>query len=514
MDIAASNQRFPPIRFDTEAVEGVVRRKPLGIERFFAMYFSHDLKDKSTGREVRGARMHADIAYVISNPRSYPYAIIVAPRGSAKSTYTTKIGPLYHAIVTKQFQEILLIGATEELAEGRLADIKSELVNNEILINGNSDENIPGFGDLSTQSWPDKKWAAGQIELPDGIKIWARGRGGSMRGIHPQYIIIDDIEGDEGVLSPTECAKIERWIKQTVIPMQIDEVACLHWDGTFLGPDSVLYNAYNGKGWSQNWFRMKYGAFDSKGHSYWPDRFSDEWLVKKREDMGAMAFAAEYLNEPFSVETPIIRRDWLKFFTEAEMPPMLSRVMSIDPAISIKQKSDFTAFGIIGADNNPDLPRERYFCEHFEEAHYSFDETIRRFFDLYLKYHPEKVRIEVNAYQDALRQAIDKERRLRGIEYIPIETEASSRYTGDLYQRLATVSPLVERGQVYFRREQEDLIYQLVNFPTRKDDLAQAFYSCLKGFQYNWTKVNESYMAKVVRGEFQDAGPAIPALGC
>jgi predicted phage terminase large subunit-like protein len=510
MDIVASNAKFPPIKFPVEEFEGQRRYAPLGLERFVAAYLSHDLKDKSTGKEIRGAKMHRDIAYVISNPRQYPLCMIVAPRGSAKSFYETKAGPLYHALVTRMFPEILIISASDELAADRLSEIKREIANNEVLIKGKPEEGIKGFGELSTQKWKNTTWNANRADLANGVTIHAKGRGSSMRGCHPQYIIIDDIEGDEGALSPTECAKITRWIKNTVMPMQIDEIACLLWDGTFLGPEAVLYNAYHGIGWSGNFFRMKYGAFDKNGHSYWPERFPDEWLARKKEDLGSMGFAAEYLNEPFSIETPIIRREWLKYFTDSDVPPQTMKIMSIDPAISMKKLADKTAFGVMAA--NPF--KEQYFGLHFEHEHYSFDATIRRFFDLYKIYHPEQIRIEAVAYQDALRQQIVKEASNRGISYLPIVKEQSNRYTGDLAARLKTVSPAVERGQVYLRKEDNDLILQMVNFPAAHDDLVQSFYSCMKGFEGQWRGLNEDYNERQLgTGPASSERPAISSIG-
>lgn len=511
MDIIANNAKFPPIQFEIGEFEGKKRYVPLGIERFMATYLPHDLKDQSTGREIRGARMHRDISYVISNPRRYPLCMIVAPRGSAKSLYTTKAAPLYHALVTKQFKEILIISANDELAVDRLRAIKEELSNNDLILNGSPEEGISAFGNLSTAKWDGKSWSANRADLANGITIHAKGRGAGMRGVHPQLIIVDDVEGDEGSLSPTEIAKITRWIRNTVMPMQIDEVGCLLWDGTFLSPDAVLYNAFYGlDNWNTNFFRLIYHAFTEDGKSYWPERFSEEWLAKKKEDMGSMGFAAEYMNQPFSIETPIIRREWLKYFVESDVPPQTMKVMGIDPAISLKKRADKTAFGIMGADPN----KEKYYALYFENEHYSWDGVIRRFFDLYTYWRPESIRLETVAYQDALRQGIIKEAKNRGIGYLPIQPEISNRYTGDLSARLKIVSPAVERGQVYFRKEQEELIKQLVNFPAKQDDLVQAFYSCMNGFRGHWQTINENYQTRIESAMAGiDSGPAISKLG-
>ena len=493
IDIAANNAKYPPIRFETEEFEGKLRYKPLGLERFMAMYLSHHLKDKSTGRQVRGAKMHRDIAFVASNPRQYPKCMIVAPRGSSKSTYVTLAAPLYHALVTKQFPEILIISATDELAVDRLRAIKEELANNQLILDGSEELGIDGFGNLSTKDWDGKSWSSNRADLANGVTIHAKGRGAGMRGVHPQFIIIDDIEGDEGALSQTEITKITRWLRNTVFPMQIDEVACLLWDGTFLSKEAVLYNAFYGlDNWNTDFYRLIYSAFTKDGKSYWPERFSEEWLAKQKEDMGSLGFAAEYMNDPYSIENPIIRREWLKYFTEPDLPPQMMKVMSIDPAISMKKLADKTAFGVVGADPE----KEKLYCLHFEHEHYSFDATIRRFFDIYEKWHPDKIRVEAVAYQDALRQAIIKEGKARGRSYLPIEKDVSNRYTGDLAARLKTVSPFVERGSVFFRKDDEELIRQLVNFPGTHDDLVQTFQSCLKGFRTYYLQLTEQHHEK------------------
>ena len=472
-----ANRLFPPIAVPTD--------KALGIERFIITYLSRHWSSKTTGKLIKPAKFHRDLYYFVSNPEKYPLAILVAPRGFSKSVITMFFGPLYHALVTRKYEEILIIGASQDLADKWLGKMKHELTNNEKILRD--------FGELSTEGTSGGKWATDEIKLANGVSIVSRGRGSKIRGLHPQYIAIDDIEGDEGALSQTECDKIDRWIKAAIIPMQLEEGAVLHWDGTFLAPDSVLHKAYWGKseGFGEEWFRYKKEAFGKDGHSIWAERFSDNWLEFKRRVMGNSIFSAEYMNEPISSLNPVVRREWIRYYKSEELPQFMYKVLAIDPAISESESADKTAMCVIGGDNTTNNPSEKYFVLDADQDYWDINSTVRRTFDMYKAYAPDLIVVEKVGYQEALIQTLERECRDRGI-WLPIEARIPDRDKG---RRLKGVSPMIESGNVMFRNTQDDLIDQLIRFPAGKgsavDDLMDAFVYALTEFKDYWAYVQE-----------------------
>ena len=487
-----ANRLFPPIN--------VPQNKALGIENFILTYLRRHWCSKTTGKIIKPAKFHRDLYYFVSNPEKYPLAILVAPRGFSKSVVTMFFGPLYHALVTRKYEEILLVGASQDLADKWLGKIKHELTNNEKILRD--------FGELSTDGMNGGKWATDEIKLANGITIYSRGRGSKVRGLHPQYIVIDDIEGDEGALSQTECEKIDRWIKAAIIPMQLEEGAVLHWDGTFLAPDSVLHKAYHGRseGFGEEWFRYKREAFNKDGKSVWPERFSESWLETKRRILGTSIFAAEYMNEPISSLNPMVRREWIRFYENAEVPKFMYKVLAIDPAISERETADKTAMCVIGGDNTTDNPSEKYFVLDADQGHWDINSTVRRMFEFYRIYAPDIVIVETVGYQKALVQTIEREARDRGI-YLPIEERIPDRDKG---RRLKAVSPMIEAGNVVFRNTQDELIDQLVKFPgSAHDDLMDAFVYALTEFKDYWAYVQEETQKNTYEEKTEHAIPQL-----
>ncbi len=84
--------------------------------------------------------------------------------------------------------------------------------------------------------------------------------------------------------------------------------------------------------------------------------------------------------------------------------------------------------------------------------------------------------VEVIAYQRAFKQLLDEESRKAG-KWIPtVEVTPDV----DNVRRISTLAPLIERGDILFRREQTELIDELRYFPKAPhDDLADALHGAI-----------------------------------
>ena len=75
----------------------------------------------------------------------------------------------------------------------------------------------------------------------------------------------------------------------------------------------------------------------------WPERWPADALKRRREEIGAIAYARGYRLEPVSDEDTVIKTEWFRYwFFEEEIPAGGRRVMAVDPAISTKTGADYS----------------------------------------------------------------------------------------------------------------------------------------------------------------------------
>ena len=487
------NARFPAV--------DVPRGAPvMGIERFIGTYLSHYLEDE-VGNAVKSPHFHREIYYVLSNPKKYRKVIVVAPRGFAKSAIFEFFGNMYDAVVTKRYKEILIIGSCQDFAESWLRKIKTEILNNELIYRD--------FGELANADDKSEKWASDIITLKNGVTIVARGYEGKMRGLHPNKIVIDDLETDESARSKDQCRKIEMWLKQTVLPMQRSMRSVIQWVGTFLSNDSVLKRAYDGKGWDDSWYRMKYGAYEEGAteKSIWPEAFPEEFLRMRRREMGLYAFASEYLNEPIGSLDPVIKKYWINYYTQDQLPPSLYRVLGVDPAISSRQLADESALVLLGADAHPHKPTNQIFCLQEHAGRYDKHSLIKLIFEWCYKYHPNEVVIEATSFQQSLVEDFEREAHEQGFHVTITPVKPST----DKVTRLKDVTPFFERGELFFKEDQDSLIQQLLAFPDADhDDRVDALVHGLFTLKGRWHTIERAYRD---RYEPDESHEAIPEVG-
>src|SRR4030067_588218 len=165
------------------------------IEMFVAYSMAHRLVDPND-QPMRMARMHRDYFYLWTHPETYPKVIFVAPRGYYKSSFA-EMSICYDILMQPhKIKEHLILGFSDAMAQDRLRAVARELTENDKIVDAY-------FGGKPPKG---EKWTQEQIEvirtikdeqgnvLRTDVKVTARGRGGSMRGLHPDSILIDDIE--------------------------------------------------------------------------------------------------------------------------------------------------------------------------------------------------------------------------------------------------------------------------------------------------------------------------------
>ena len=452
-----------------------------GFEYFVANYFPHYVRhpDKSDLHRYLFERLPR----ILASPGSELDAI-AAPRGEAKSTIVTQLYTLY-CIITGRKRYILLVMESIDQAYPMLEAIKTELgANPRLAIDF---PQVAGGG---------RVWQAGTIVTGNNIKVQVAGSGKKLRGLRhgayrPDLVILDDLENDEQVLSPTQRDKLHGWLKRTVLPLgAAGEKMDVVYIGTILHYDSVLARTLANSGWTTARFRAVIR---------WPDNMAlwDEWearwqtdrdaadryytehqaemdkgavvswsarpileLMKLRARDGHAAFDSEYQNDPVSGEDAPFANA-LQFW--GALPPDLLWFGAVDPSL-----------GRLGASRDPsailvggyERATGKLYVAEAQITKRLPDRIIEDVIALHQRYRCQVWFVEAVQFQEFLRTELIKRSAARGI---PVPARAVTPHS-DKALRIESLQPHLANGLILLHQEQATLIDQLRHYPKADHD--------------------------------------------
>jgi len=396
-------------------------------------------------------------------------SIIVAFRGSAKSTIFSLSYPIWAILGKQEKKFVLLISRTQVQARQLLHNIKVELERNELLKQ-----------DLGPFEEPEDEWRASSIVIPKyDARIMVLSADQSMRGLRhkshrPDLIICDDIEDIASTKTQDNRDKTFNWFTSEIIPAG-DLGTKIILIGNLVHGDSLIMRLREKveSGQVSGVFKA-YPLINSQKECLWSEKFTTpESLVDlENEVMSKQAWEREYLLKIIPDDDQIIDPLWIRHYHDipSDMKP-LGVYVGVDLAISEKTSADYTAMIPVLACTKDDQ-LHLYVLPEIVHERMSFPKTCEqiKFLDLKLssRYHKTpSFFIESVAYQEAVVQHFeDSSISVEGI-----------RPLGDKRERLSlTATPLSDK-RIHFPFDGADkLINELVHFGSEKhDDLADAF---------------------------------------
>lgn len=392
------------------------------------------------------------------------------PREHGKTTIAEAY-LLWNAVFKKEKLQ-LIIASSKEMAESILENIKGDIEEGVYL--------YEDFGELKGE-----KWKNDEIKLSNGSIIIAKGIDSSFRGLRkgtsrPTLILLDDVMKDETAYSPTLREKIYRKFKRAVLPLSRDAFVII--TNTILHnedlPSRLLGEIEEGK--LKDWIGMRFEAITPKGEPLWPARWPLEKLNKKKEQLGSIAFAQEYLNRPMSDEDRLFKEEWIEYYEDKELPEDLTVAAGVDPATG-KEHGDYSAIVVVGKDRRGII----YVLETYVKK-VSPQRFMEQLFEVYRRWKPKTIVFEEVAFQEVYKKFILEEASKRGI-YLPIK---GIKPRGSKELRASKLSPLVENGLIKFKRNQKEVIEQLLNFPKgAHDDGVDALVYAVEGLELSSVKI-------------------------
>lgn len=392
---------------------------------FGLKYFSHYFTNKMP-------EFHRDLVADLQDLSPGNSMCRIAPRGSAKSTWTTLIYPIWKAVYLQK-RYIIIIGDTQPNSNKFLDNIKREFEDNEALR-----EDFPDCR-------PALPWRGEAIQLSNGAKFESLCYGkGKVRGrrhghYRPDLVIIDDPQNAEDSCSPTQLAKDEQWLKSDVLNAGEPDTnfilvgtalveGCLvlevkktlptwshkTYKSLISEPKNMhLWNRWRELLWdhenphklevAEKWYldhKSGEGGMDYGATVLWEDRTPLYQLMLKRFSEGERAFASEHQGVPMppgEAEFGIHLFDWDGFYFDEWPTGNLLEIYVLDPSKGKESKEgDFQAFWRLAVD--------RYFRIYAEcwMEKMNITQLCEFIVDLYRDKPAEAVVVESNGFQELL----------------------------------------------------------------------------------------------------------------
>jgi len=433
--------------------------------------------------------------YLLTEDESIRHAVVVAFRGSGKSTIMTVSYPIWAILGKQQKKFVVILSQTQNQARTHLTNIKREFELNELL--------RKDYGPLEEEA---DEWGTSALTLPKfNARIIAASTEQSIRGIRhgahrPDLIIADDVEDMQSVKTREGRNKTYDWFSGEIVPLG-DQNTKLITIGNLLHEDSLLMRLREKiEAGTMTGVFKKFPLITQGNRCLWPGKYPDATALKEQEKMvgNSIAWQREYLLNIIPDEDQVIDPRWIQYYDE--LPPQdreheyLNTFICVDLAISEKASADYTAIVVVHVYGYETRSRRYYVDKRFVNKHLSFQQTLEGVQGMYSGFNVNPHRtamllVEKVAYQDAAIQVFEH----NGLNVKGVGIRSDKR------SRLSTASMLFEQGRIFFPSDHscDPMVQQLVGFGVEKhDDLMDAL---TMGLNYVNTKVERTITMVIAR---------------
>lgn len=462
----------PRLLADPEGRRILTRLDPM---LFGLVYLNHHLRDSATKDRISFCEFHVD-CYDLARRMVRPTGAVpadqrdafIAPRAAAKSTIWFLVVPLW-ASAHGHRKFIAAFADSADQAHRHLSTFKLEIENNKLLQQDFPDLCTParrpkGTTVADTQSMYVSK--SGFVFAAKGID--SANLGMKVGNLRPDHIILDDIEGTEGKYTPTMKEHRLDALQAGILPLNI--FASVTMAGTVSIPGCIIDDIaakqrgeeypdwVDDEGFVPRFYPAIITNEDGTERSLWPEKWSMDYLLKHRHER---KFQSQMMNNPMAADSAFWRGEDFKYRDDL---PLTGQLLSIDPAVTSKAKSDYTALAVIGYSRSNDacVVRDAW------QLRIPPGEPLRRRVLEILDEYPEilGIVVEVNQGGDLWRNTV-----LHDMP-CPVRTVSQSR---PKEERAGSLLAKYQRGRVFHAKRLPALEGQMIRFPLgANDDLIDA----------------------------------------
>lgn len=343
--------------------------------------------------------------------------------------------------------------------------------------------------------------AAGRWMTNSGGIYVATGVGAKIAGRRAHISICDDALDENTAYSDVERPKINNWyargLRTRILPGASEVIVNTRWHFDDLSGYLLKADQDSAQPWEVISFPALLEGPDAEramallglpyGSSFWPEMWSEEVLLAKKNDkaMTPAQWAALYMQSPILEEGGIFKEKELKLWFQNDPPPLDYILVSVDGAYSKNEAADFSAYtvwGVFKTVENDMMGKELVVSNAIllegEHGRWEFPELCMKIQEVYDVYNPDTILVE----KKASGQSLIQEMRRRGLpirEYVPDKDKIS---------RAHACTPFTQAGRVWFpavRLSDEEyrirpggieLMEEMLQFPYGShDDLTDTF---------------------------------------
>ena len=210
-----------------------------------------------------------------------------------------------------------------------------------------------------------------------------------------------------------------------------------------------------------NWDIVYEKAIRDDGTLLFPERLSFEFLEQAKRTMGSYLFANQYQNEIIPDAEKKFKKEWIRYYQT--LPGTVHRFAFIDPAISQKKTSDYTALVVVAVDTN-----KNWYVEVAKRERLNPSQIIDLAFKTHELFKPQVIGFEDVAFQQAILYFASEEMKKRG-KIIPLTgVKRGPERTKEM--RILALVPRFEWGSLFLKQGLYDLETELDQFPRGAHD--------------------------------------------
>jgi hypothetical protein len=396
---------------------------------FVETYFPHYAK-------VACAPFHSTAANKIRKNKDLR-AVFEWARGHAKSTHMTILVPLWLKI-NKDIKTMVLVGKSENSAVTLLSDLQAELEANQLYLHD--------FGEQVSVG----DWQEGEFVTRDGCAFFARGRGQSPRGLRkqenrPDYIVIDDLDDEELCRNERRVREMVDWVLEALFGALDMGSGRFIMVGNKIHKNAVLANIATRPGV----FHTRVNALDKNGNPSWGAKYTLAEIQSAIDFMGYRRSQKEFFNNPI-VEGTVFKDEYILYKKMPALDKYEYLICYTDPSFKGTTKNDYKATWLLGKIGR-EIHGIKAFCRQTSVramVQFAYDLEESKPQNTVIPYY-----MEANFLQDLLLDEYVEEGDVRGYQ-LPIRGD--KRDKPDKFSRIEAMSPLFERGFVFFNEAEKD----------------------------------------------------------
>jgi len=340
---------------------------------------------------------------------------------------------------------------------------------------------FPGVG-LQSDSKAAGRWATSA-----GGDYFAIGIGGAVTGKGADILIIDDPHSEQEATlaesNPEVYDKVYEWYtsgpRQRLQPGGSIIIVMTRWSKKDL-TGQVIKSAMQRSG--EEWEVIEFPAILPSGKPLWPEFWELKELEALRTELPNAKWMAQYMQNPTSDVSAIIKREWWKWWEYDDPPEVNFIIQSWDTAFLKTQRSDYSACTTWGVfyEIDPLTRREtaNIILLNAFKKRMEFPELKQKAFEEWKEWEPDSIIIEAKASGAPL----VAEMRHMGI---PVQEFTPSK-GNDKIARLNAVADIFASGKVWVPRTYwaEEVVEEVASFPSGEhDDLVDSTSQAIMRFR-------------------------------